>query len=302
MKEKKKLTVVILGSEGLLGGTLKRNFSRKSKYQVAEFSLGLEGERQLDITKPRKLKAKLKKAQPDWVINCVAYTDVEGCEESKGYELAKQVNGEAVKKMAKICQELGTNLVHISSDHVFNANSPKGYQEDFAQFNPMNKYGETKFLGEQGIIEQAGGLEGSDFKLQDPKFYIIRTQWLFGAGAQNFIATITRLGQERGALKVVENEVGCPTYTKDLVQGIEYLIKQQPRAGIYHLSSRNSCSRFEFAKKILKLQGIKAQVTPCKMKDFPRKANIANYSILKNTKLPKQRKWEEMLEDFYNTN
>ncbi len=292
-------TIVILGSEGLLGSALKRYLSKKKKYQVLEFSLGLEGEQQLDITRPRILKAKLKAAQPDWVLNCTAYTNVEGCEESEGFEIAKKVNGEAVASLAKICKDLGVNLVHISSDHVFNANSPEGYQEDFNQFEPMNKYGESKLLGEQGITKQAGGLEGSDFKFQFPKFYIIRTQWLFGRGAQNFITTITRLGKERGALKVVENEVGCPTYTKDLAQGIEYLIKKQPQAGIYHLSSRNSCSRFEFAKKILELQNIEAQLDPCQMKDFPRKANIANYSILKNSKLPQQRTWEEMLEDFY---
>lgn len=158
----------------------------------------------------------------------------------------------------------------------------------------MNKYGETKLEGERAV-------EAVLVSNPDLKAYIVRTSWLFGEGATNFIAKITKFAQEKDELSVVDDEVGCPTYVKDLALVLLELAEGEKESGVYHMCSKDSCSRYEFAKKILELQHIGTPVKPGKLADWQRKAKISNHSILLNTKLPPHRAWEEMLEDFINS-
>ena len=158
----------------------------------------------------------------------------------------------------------------------------------------MNMYGETKRQGEISIQEVFENVE-------TPKYYILRTSWLFGNKSKNFVYKITKFAKERDFLTVVDDEFGCPTSSMYLANQIVDFIENDRDSGIYHVSSSNSCSRYDFAREILRLQNIDTEVKRVKLADFERAANISNYSILKNTKLPEHQKWEDMLKDFLET-
>ncbi|MCA9376968.1 dTDP-4-dehydrorhamnose reductase [Candidatus Nomurabacteria bacterium] len=276
--------VLITGADGLLGTTVVEVF-KEGEYDVVETTIA-----ELDITDHDAVSSKISAEKPDVIVNCAAYTNVDGCEDD-GFETAKLVNGTAVGYLAEAAARVQAVFLHISSDYVDSNNSPEGFDESKTVLTPMNKYGETKLLGErevQRVLDENPGFRA----------YIVRTSWLFGEGATNFIAKITKFAQEKDELSVVDDEVGTPTYVKDLALVLRDLAKGTAESGIYHVTSSNHCSRYEFAKKILELQNIDTPVKPGKLADWPRKAKISNYSILLNTKLPTQRTWEEMLEDY----
>lgn len=239
----------------------------------------------IDITLEDEVKRVVLESNPDFVVNCSAYTNVEKAEEEK--EIAFEVNANAPKYMAQVCKDLKVPLVHVSTDYVFGENLEEGYAEGYKNFKPLNVYGESKLMGEKNILEVGG------------KIYIFRTSWLFGPNATNFIEKITKYAKELPELKVVTDEVGCPTYVGDLSQSILSAIQGDIKPDIYHISSRDTCSRNEFAKEILNMQGIKTPVKESYLKDFQRKAKVPNYSQLLNTKLPKMRTWREMLEEYF---
>lgn len=287
--------VLVIGSHGLLGSTLVKTFNELGfKVSTSDIS----DENGIDITKKDSISKQFDSIKPDFVVNCAAYTNVEACEEADQYELAKAVNALGPKNLCETCLERNIGLVHVSTDYVFGENNPGGYLEDHHPYSPLNNYGQTKAEGEMNIIEIMGGLKSSDFVRQSPSVFIVRTSALFGEGAKNFIAKIIQFAQEKEFLEVVTDEVVSPTYVKDLSQGIAHLIQNKPKSGIYHFSGEGSCTRNEFAKEILKLAGIDTPVKPTTLDKFNRKAKIPNISILLNTKFPKIRKWEEMLEDY----
>lgn len=286
--------VLVFGHSGLLGRYVIETL--KHTFHVVGKSFDTDG---FDLTNESAVVECIKNESPYAIVNCAAFTNVEACEEENSYRKALKINAEVPGMLANLCKKENIHFVHISTDYIFNDNSAKGYDESYLNFNPMNAYGETKLTGEQAVIETFGGLEESNFIIQDPKAYVIRTQWLFGPGAQNFIAKITKYANEKDELKVVDDEYGCPTFVGDLAGHISFLLKELPVGGIYHGISSNMCSRYEFAKEILRLQNIKTPVKPTKLADFDRKAHIVNYSILKNTKFKKQRTWQEMLSEYF---
>lgn len=288
--------VLVIGSHGLLGSTLVK-ILREKGHKV--FTSDISDKDGIDITKPKSIERHFKKIKPDFVVNCAAYTNVEACEDPDQYKIAYAVNAEGPKNLAMACIDHKVNLIHISTDYVFGDNDVNGYEESYRSFNPLNKYGETKLAGEKNIEQWRGCVEGSDYHSQDPLFYVVRTSALFGEGASNFIAKILQFAKEKEFLEVVTDEVVSPTYVKDLSEGIFYLIENEPKGGIYHYSGEGSCTRNEFAKEILRLAGIDTPVKPTTLDKFNRKAKIPNISILLNTKIPKIRKWEEMLEDYF---
>lgn len=287
--------ILVVGSHGLLGTTLVKLLTEKG-FNVATSDISDNGG--IDITKKTSVLTKFDETKPDFVINCAAYTNVEACEDEGNYPLALAVNANGPQNLAEICLEKGINLIHISTDYVFGENKEEGYFEDYQPHFPLNKYGETKAQGEQKIIDLMGGLNLSDFVRQDPLVYIVRTSTLFGKGATNFIAKILQFAKEKDFLEVVTDEVVSPTYVKDLSEGIAHLIEKTPKAGIYHYSGEGSCTRNEFAKEILRLSGIDTPVKPTTLDKFNRKAKIPNISILRNSKFPKIRNWEVMVNDF----
>ena len=274
--------ILVFGSSGMLGNYLCTLLESKG-YEVVRNDRADGG---IDITVEEDVKRVVKDSNVKFVVNCSAYTNVEKAEEEK--DIVFQVNAHAPKYMALACKELEIPFVHISTDYVFGENKEGAYTEDYKNFKPLNVYGESKLEGEKGVLGVGG------------KVYIFRTSWLFGPNATNFIEKISKYAKELPELKVVTDEVGCPTHVSDLSNAILSAIQGNIKPDIYHVCSRDVCSRYEFAKEILKMQGIQTPINECKLEDFDRRAKVPNHSQLLNTKLPKMRTWKEMLEEYFN--
>ena len=287
--------ILVIGSHGLLGSTLVKTMTDLG-FNVS--TSDISDTNGIDITKKESILRQFELQKPTFVVNCAAYTNVEGCEDPDQFQLANAVNAIGPKNLCEACLERNIGLVHVSTDYVFGENKPDGYLEEHQPYSALNSYGKSKADGEANILELMGGLIVSDFVRQSPSIFIVRTSALFGEGATNFIAKIIQFAKEKEFLEVVTDEVVSPTNVKDLSEAIAYLIQNKPKSGIYHFSGEGSCTRNEFAKEILRLTGINTPVRPTTLDKFNRKAKIPNISILLNTKFPKIRKWEEMLEDF----
>ena len=295
------IKIFIIGSHGLLGRELFKQIEEQKQYEVVASDKSDRGG--IDITKEKSIEEYIKKIKPDWIINCAGFTDVEACEDEAVFKKAEEVNGYAIGKLAKIAKSKKINFIHISSDYVFGDNRIEGYTEDYDKFKPLNNYAKSKLLGEQELMKVAGSTPSniSNFVLEDPKFYIVRTSWLFGTGATNFITKILGLAKIKPYLEVVVDEFSAPTYNKELVRRLLYIIKEQPAPGIYHASGLGMCSRYEFANVVIHCARIKKEVRKSKLADYPRKANIANYSYLLDTKLVTKnpmKHWKMMVADY----
>lgn len=284
MSKQKK--ILIFGSSGMLGSYLS-NMLEDKKYKEKGYKVikNDRSTRGIDITDEKQIKKLITRSDCNYVVNCAAFTNVDTAEEEP--EIAFKVNADAPKYMAEICKELNIPFIHISTDYIFGDNKEEGYLEGCEEFNPLSVYGVSKLEGEQNVLE-VGGTN-----------YILRTSWLFGPGATNFVGKIAQLARERSELSVVTDEVGCPTYVRDLSEGIVLALEEKIEPGIYHICSRDYLSRYEFAKEILKEEGIEIPVNEAKLADFPRKAQVPNISILLNTKLPEARTSTEMIKEYF---
>ena len=254
------MKVLITGSDGMLGSDLKEEFK--------DFELFAFNKNKLDITKKEDVSAKIDEIKPEIVINCAAYTDVDNSEVNK--EIALNVNANAVKYIAESCKKNDAKLVHFSTDYVFDGKNEAGYKEDDKK-NPVGHYGYTKSLGEDHITS-----------ILD-KYFIIRSSWLYGKNGKNFVKAIINKANEE-EIKVVDDQIGSPTYTKDLAKATKELITQKYDHGIYHITNSGNCSWFEFAKEILKNINSRAKVVPMKSEELKRPAKRPKCSILVNTK------------------
>jgi dTDP-4-dehydrorhamnose reductase len=273
--------VLVFGSSGMLGKYLS-TFLEEKGYEVERNDRADGG---IDITKEEEVKKAIGQSNAEYVVNCAAYTDVNRAEDEK--EIAYKVNADAPGYMAKYSKKENIPFIHISTDYIFGDNLEEGYPEDYDNFKPLSVYGESKLEGEKKVLEEGGDT------------YIFRTSWLFGPGATNFIDKITKYAKELPELKVVTDEVGCPTFVGDLSQRILLAIEGEIEPGIYHACSSDHLSRYEFAELILDMQGIDTPMKECKLKDFERKGQVPNISIMLNTKLPKARTSMEMLEEYF---
>ena len=272
----------------MLGQELVREFGEHN-YEV----VGWDKE-ELDITDFDATAEKIKNLMPDILINAVAYNLVDKIEkEPETFELAIIINGEAVGNLARVCKENNITFVHYSSDYVFKGDNRGGYKED-DKIDPVNKYGETKAIGENQLLNVGG------------KFYLIRLSKLFGKPAasvgakKSFVDTMIWLATEGGKthLDLVDEEVGCITYALDLAELTRTIIEDQKPFGIYHGSNSGVCSWYEWAQEVFKIKNIKIDTTPVSGDKFPRAAKVPQYSELLNTKLPKQRHWEKALKEY----
>jgi len=275
--------VLLFGSSGMLGSYLSDLL--EEKHPDFEVIRNDKADGGIDITDEQQVRDMVYEKKADYVVNCAAFTDVNAAEDNP--KVAFRVNADAPEYMAKICKEQNIPFIHISTDYIFGDNREEGYKEDHKEFNPLNIYGLSKLDGEQRILETGG------------TNYILRTSWLFGPGATNFIDKISKYARELPELKVVTDEVGCPTYVRDLSEAIILALEDKIDPGIYHVCSRDSLSRYEFAQEILRLQGIDTPIHEAKLSDFDRKAQVSNISILINTKLDEARSSTEMLEEYF---
>jgi dTDP-4-dehydrorhamnose reductase len=230
--------------------------------------------------------------RPSIVINAAALTDVDKCED--GVDDAFGVNAHAVRNLACLCGELGSVLVHISTDFVFGGEKRVPYLEEDAP-NPLSVYGVSKLAGEYFVRNTA------------PAHFIVRTSGLYGTGGihnghRNFVETMIRLARENARIRVVVDQVLAPTYTKDLVEVINSLIKTEAY-GVYHVTNSGQCSRYEFAARIFRRMGICPDFGPTTSAEFGARARRPAYSVLAQDKLAglgfrRPRGWAEALDAY----
>jgi len=241
-----------------------------------------------DITARGKVQKEIEAFQPEVVINTAAYTNVDECESKR--ELAFAVNAEGARNVALACATTGSKMIHLSTDYVFDGFSQIPYREEDPP-NPLNTYGKSKHLGERYIQEI---LEN---------YLIIRTEWLYGQYGKNFVDTILKTAAQQKELRVVDDQRGSPTFTKDLSLAIARLLEIKDR-GILHVTNAGSCTWFELAKKILEEREIDhVAVIPISSKELTRPAKRPAYSVMDCQKYQqltksKMRPWEEALREY----
>ena len=253
------MKILITGSKGMLAQDLIPVLEERHEVFAPP-------EEELDITRRDVLYNAVNTALPNLVINCAAYTNVDKAEEEK--EKAFFINGTGVQNLALTCADAGIPLCHISTDYVFDGETNKPYTP-FDNTNPINTYGESKLAGEKYI----------QWILN--KFYIIRTSWLYGIRGSNFVLTILRLAKERSAIRVVHDQIGSPTSTVTLSNGIKKVI-ESGAYGIYHITNETDkgISWFDFAKEIIRISGLKTEIIPIPAEEYPRPAKRPRYSVL----------------------
>lgn len=230
----------------------------------------------LDITDAEAVENAFEKYAPAFFINCAAYTAVDKAETEK--ELALAINAKAVGIIAACCSKFNTKLVHISTDYVFNGKGTRPYLPDDATA-PVNYYGESKWQGEQEAIQH------------NPETIIIRTSWVYSEHAHNFVKTMLRLMSERTELSVVNDQVGCPTYARDLAAAILHIIdaihtgKKPLQGGLYHYSNTGVISWFDFAVAIKEIGGKSCEVKGIPTTAYPTPAARPSYSVMDTTKI-----------------
>lgn len=253
------MRTVVVGAGGMLG-------------QVVEADVSLT-RAQLDVTDRDAVRAVLD--PDDLVINCAAWTDVDGAEEHE--EEALRINGDGARNVA----EAAGRVVYVSTDYVFDGTKHEPYVES-DPVNPLSAYGRTKLAGERATAEA------------NPRHHIVRTSWLFGPGGPNFVETILRLARERDTLRVVDDQIGKPTYTAHLAPELLELAERDD-FGIHHRAGGGQCSWFEFAREIVERSGLDCAVEPCTTEEFPRPAPRPANSVLAGGDLPA---WREGLEAY----
>ena len=224
----------------------------------------------LDITNELQVKKVIKEENPNVVIHCAAYTNVDKAEDEQ--ELAYKINVKGTENVARACKSTDTVMVLISTDYVFDGKKGTRYFTDDMP-NPLNVYGKTKFEAEktvQSICE---------------KYYIVRTSWLYGHHGKNFVETMIKLANEGKELKVVNDQTGSPTWTVDLSEGLCELLEEMPEYGIYHICGSGETTWYEFAKEIFKLAEIDAKILPCTSEEYKAKAKRPEYSVIENNEV-----------------
>lgn len=269
--------ILVVGCRGMLGQELMGVFGSSAR--------GVDVE-EIDITDLSSVQRVLVTLKPTVVVNAAAYTDVDGCQTHA--EQAMQVNGEGVAHLAMVSKEIGAKLVQVSTDYIFDGKKGSPYLEDDL-CAPLSVYGESKLAGEMNTWF-------------NPDHLIVRTQWLYGHAGKNFVETMLRLAGERDELTVVDDQVGSPTWTRDLALAIKALI-EKGCSGTYHAANAGFVSWNGFAKEIFRLAGLDVTVKPMTTAELDRPAPRPLYSTLDCTKLAHDtgftpQPWQEALKRY----
>ena len=272
------MNILVTGANGQLGNEM-RILAKESqaKYIFTDVNQveGLETTF-LDITDLEAIRTMVKEQNVKAIVNCAAWTNVDGAEDPEKYELVEKLNATAPENLAKAMKEVNGLLVHISTDYVFGAEPYNTPCKEDQQGTPTGVYGLTKLHGEQKII--ATGCN----------YVIVRTAWLYSEFGKNFCKTMMNLTATKPELKVVFDQVGTPTYALDLAKAITVVLEKfdGTQSGVYHYSNEGVCSWFDFTKMIAEYNGTTAcKVMPCYSCDFPSPVKRPSYSVLDKSKI-----------------
>lgn len=266
----KNYNILVTGTNGQLGSEIKelsKNYS---------YNFFFTDRNSIDITSKDNIKAFCQINNINVIINCAAYTAVDKAESD--IENADLVNRKAVKKLALISQELNIKLIHISTDYVFDGRNFKPYIEEF-QTNPQGVYGKTKLDGEN---------EMRDINPKDS--IIIRTSWVYSSFGNNFVKTMLRLGREKESLGVIFDQVGTPTYARDLAKAILDIIPNinNDKVEVYNYSNEGVLSWYDFAKEIMRMAKLNCKINPIETFEYPTPARRPHFSLLNKSKIKKE--------------
>lgn len=258
------MKVLVTGVKGQLGYDVVRELQKRGHEAV-----GVDID-EMDITDAVAVERVMTEVQPDAVIHCSAYTAVDRAEED--IEICRRVNVDGTENIAKICKKMDCKMLYLSTDYIFSGDGERPWEPD-DEASPLNAYGQSKYDGELAL------------KKYVEKYFIVRISWVFGINGNNFIKTMLRLGRENGAVKVVDDQIGSPTYTYDLARLLVDMIESD-RYGAYHATNEGICSWYEFAKEIFRAAGMdNVSVTPVKSGEFPVKAKRPKNSRMSKEKL-----------------
>ena len=265
------MRVLVTGANGMLGTDLCEMLEAAGHEVVRTDVAAHNGDREykwesLDITDTHQVARCLLNHQPNCVIHAAAYTDVDGCERNP--DLAFRVNGLGTWNIASVCGAHHITLIYISTDFVFDGSKGEPYTE-FDPSNSLNHYGASKLAGEQYVRQLCR------------QHFVARTAWLFGIHGPSFPSKMLELAKTRTDLSVVVDQVGCPTYTRDLVHALLELLPSQ-LYGTYHITNAGACSWYEFAKTTLELAGVNITVHPMPADKWPSPTKRPHYSVLRN--------------------
>lgn len=244
------MKILVTGVKGQLGYDVVREGESRG---LEMFGTDVDN---MDITDAGQVKQVIEDYKPDAVIHCAAYTAVDAAEDNR--ELCRKINVDGTRNIAEVCKAMDIPMMYFSTDYIFNGQGENFWKEDDEK-QPLNVYGQTKYEGELVVQELI------------QKYFILRISWVFGVNGNNFIKTMLRLGKERGAVGVVSDQIGSPTYTYDLAKLVIDMI-QTDKYGVYHVTNGGLCSWYEFACEIFRQAGLDVKVTPLTTAEYPAKA------------------------------
>ena len=266
------INILITGSKGQLGSEINELASNYS------YNFFFTDKNDLDIADKKAVLKFSKNNNINLIVNCAAYTAVDRAEDD--ILNAQKINHLAVENLAKISKENHIKFIHISTDYVFNGENFKPYREN-DMTNPNSIYGKTKLDGEKAILE-----------INPKNSIIIRTSWVYSSFGSNFVKTMLRLGKERNSLGVIYDQVGTPTYARDLAKTILDIIPKlshsESKVNIYHYSNEGVLSWYDFAKEIMKMAKLECKIDPIETKNYPTPAKRPHFSLLNKSKIKEE--------------
>ena len=270
---------LIIGYKGNLGQALARFYEGSD--------VVLWDREEIDITDETAVAERIRELKPRLIYNCAAYNAVDLAETDSAQ--ADLLNGYAVGYLARAAEDVSAEIVHFSSNYVFDGNHPDGYDEDAVPV-PISAYGRSKRLGEIELMKAASN------------YYLVRTAWLYGQptgnGKKSFVQAMCDLAAEGKPIRVVNDEFGQPTLTDDLAGALVALTEESNPAGIYHITNEGMASWYDWAMETFRIKGLKPQVQPISSMELKRPARRPKYGVLNNTKFIKLRPWTEALGEF----
>lgn len=275
------MRILVTGVKGQLGHDVMNELEKRG-----HTGIGVDIE-EMDITDPAACENVIKEADVEAVIHCAAYTAVDAAEDN--IELCTRVNAYGTENIARVCEKLNLKMMYISTDYVFDGTGTRAWEPDDER-HPLNAYGMSKYEGELAVTGHV------------KKFFIVRIAWVFGVNGKNFIKTMLRLGKENGAVSVVNDQIGSPTYTYDLAVLLVDMVETE-KYGFYHATNEGLCSWYEFAQEIFRQAGMEVKVTPVSSAEFKAKAKRPSNSRMSKEKLTlngfkRLPSWQDALERY----